>query len=95
MIGDGLYPSHSARQLLVMSPPRLSGVCLRGRLMSIEQQATKILLKRAAEVILELAAENVLSEEAANEDPEVLVPQREEQIAALDIMRDFLKIVLE
>lgn len=37
----------------------------------------------AFEIVITLASENILSEEEASLDPEVLVPERERQLAAI------------
>lgn len=48
-----------------------------------------IKLEDAIEIVMSLAAENVISEHEASQDAEVLVPMREQQLAALGTVEDF------
>jgi hypothetical protein len=46
-------------------------------------------LEDAIEIVMTLASENIISEHEALNDAEVLVPMREQQLAALDTVQDF------
>lgn len=52
-------------------------------------------LTEASEIVLCLATENIISEREAQEDPEVLVPERERQIKALEMIHEFHRIAFE
>jgi len=51
--------------------------------------STFIKLEDAIEIVMTLASENVISEHKALNDAEVLVPMREQQLAAIDTVQDF------
>ncbi len=52
-------------------------------------------LAEASEIILTLAADNIIGEREAQEDPEVLIPERNRQLHALDMIRDFHRIAFQ
>jgi hypothetical protein len=48
-----------------------------------------LLLEDAIEIVMTLASDNVLDEDEASQDPEILVPEREKQLEAIDVVHDF------
>ena len=63
------------------------------RIADILQEEEKFLtFKEAAEIVLSLASENVLEEGEVSADPEVLGPEREKQLQALQMVDDFFRL---
>lgn len=46
-------------------------------------------LEDAIEVVLSLARDNILDEKEANQDSEILIPERIRQIEACNVVEDF------